>query len=401
MATVALSRALSRRDYALARDLGRRAAEAGYALWLVGGPVRDAMLGRRVVDLDVAAEAPIEELGAALGLETQSPTRFGTAKAQVGGRTLDLAMARTEVYPRPGALPVVAPGSMTDDLGRRDFTVNAMAAALSPQSFGTLLDPYGGTADLERRVLRGLHAATFRDDATRMLRAARYAARLRLTLHPATRRWLARSLDAMAAISPARVHRELRRTVEEAQGDGARALLLARRLGVLGAIHPALASDAVADALRAAGQRGVKGDTLLAVLTVGGDLEEAARRTGLTKQEAENARWLRWLLDDDAIAAPRLPPSHVAEAIGGAPDAAIEAAMALRSTEARRNLRRYLDRRYAKPRMRGEDLMAMGVPEGPEIGRLLDALAPVVLDGRARTLRAERSIVRRMLEEAK
>ena len=169
--------------------------------------------------------------------------------------------------------------------------------------------------------------------------------------------------------------------------------------GVLGAIHPALGTDAAADALRAAAQRGVRGVALLAVLAAGGTLEETARRTGLTNQEAENARWLRWLLDDETLASPRLPPSHVAEAIGGAPDAAIEAAMALRSPETRRNLRRYLDRRYAKPRMRGEDLMAMGVPEGPEIGRLLEALAPAVLDGRARTLRAERSIVRRMLEE--
>lgn len=401
MAAIALSRALSRRDYALARDLGRRAADAGYALWLVGGPVRDAMLGRRVVDLDVAAAAPIAELGAALGVEMRSPTRFGTAKAQVGGRALDAAMARTEVYPRPGALPIVTPGSMTDDLGRRDFTVNAMAASLSPHDFGTLLDPYGGRADLEARVLRGLHAATFRDDATRMLRAARYAARLRLTLHPPTRRWLARSLDAMASISPARIRRELRRTVEEAQGSGARALLLAHRLGVLAAVHPALGSDAAAEALRAAAHYGVRGDALLAVLTAGDDPTETARRTGLTKQETENAHWLRWLLQDETLAAPRLPPSHVAEAVDGAPDAAIKAAMALRSPEARRNLRRYLDRRRAKPRMRGEDLMAMGVPEGPEIGRLLDALAPAVLDGRARTLRAERSIVRRMLEEAK
>ena len=399
MSTVALSRALSRRDFALARDLGRRAADAGAALWLVGGPVRDAMLGRRVLDLDIASESSPAELGAALGVEMRSPTRFGTAKMHIADRVVDIAAARTEVYPRPGALPVVAPGSMTDDLGRRDFTVNAMAVSLSPNGFGTLLDPYGGKADLESRTLRGLHAAAFRDDATRMLRAARYAARLRLTLHPATRRWLGRSLDAMAAISPARVRRELRRTVDEADGGGARALLLAHRLGVLGAIHPALGTDAAADALRAAAQRGVRGVALLAVLAAGGTLEETARRTGLTNQEAENARWLRWLLDDETLASPRLPPSHVAEAIGGAPDAAIEAAMALRSPETRRNLRRYLDRRYAKPRMRGEDLMAMGVPEGPEIGRLLEALAPAVLDGRARTLRAERSIVRRMLEE--
>ena len=109
MATVALSRALSRRDYALARDLGRRAADAGYTLWLVGGPVRDALLGRRVLDLDVAAEAPIAELASALGVETQQPTRFGTAKAQVNGRALDLAMARTEVYPGRARCPSLRP----------------------------------------------------------------------------------------------------------------------------------------------------------------------------------------------------------------------------------------------------------------------------------------------------
>ena len=232
----------------LLRSAARAASELGVPLYLVGGSVRDALRPRRRAptapvrragaDLDVsfvggspktppgpaplgsglrrnderprrrAPTAPVRRAGAtdpdvcvvsgavgfasalagALGGVAESPSQFGTAKLRVGGVSLDLVMARRESYAAPGALPTVEPGSLADDLARRDFSINAMAVSLSAESWGDLTDPFDGAGDLERRIIRVLHPGSFRDDATRLFRAARYAGRLGFGLEPETER---------------------------------------------------------------------------------------------------------------------------------------------------------------------------------------------------------------------
>ena len=151
--------------------------------YLVGGAVRDLLLGRPTVDLDMvvvgdallAARAAHAQLGGELVLHEA----FGTATLTLpDGRSIDLITARHEHYPAPGALPVVTPGTLDDDLRRRDFTINALAVSLAPEHFGALHDPLGGQADLDAGIVRILHDDSFRDDPTRLLRAIRYAARL-------------------------------------------------------------------------------------------------------------------------------------------------------------------------------------------------------------------------------
>src|SRR5882757_8206978 len=143
--------------------------------YLVGGVVRDLLLGADGVDLDVAVEGDADRLADIPGYEPERDELFLTGRLQSGEQKIDIAQTRAESYPRPGALPEVLPAPIGEDLARRDFTVNAMAYPLSENA--ELIDPHGGLEDLRAGRLRALHDRSFIDDPTRALRAARYAAR--------------------------------------------------------------------------------------------------------------------------------------------------------------------------------------------------------------------------------
>jgi tRNA nucleotidyltransferase (CCA-adding enzyme) len=246
-------------DPALAGLLERVLAEAerrDVALHLVGGPVRDLLLGRALRDLDLLVEprdgsgVGAEELARAAGSAAArivSHDRFGTVRLADGGAALDLATARSERYPRPGALPVVAPGALDDDLRRRDFTLNALAIPLTSaarRGRGAVIDPATGRDDLAAGVLRIFHAQSFHDDPTRALRAARLAARLGLRLSRASRSALRDAIGAGAfgAVSGERLRREIEKLFEDARlgADPALALRLLAEWHVLGALEPGL-----------------------------------------------------------------------------------------------------------------------------------------------------------------
>jgi tRNA nucleotidyltransferase (CCA-adding enzyme) len=215
------------------RDLlglvGRLAADHGGRAFAVGGLVRDAWLGRDAAhhDLDVVVEGDARLVARALadarGGTLVEHERFLTASVALpGGRRVDVVTARSERYEEPGALPRVMPAAIAQDLRRRDFAANAMAVELASGTFG-LLDPLGGAADVARRRLRVLHPLSFVEDPTRILRAARYAARLDFALDPwsARARALALELVPYAALSAARIVAELERTLAEATAAGA------------------------------------------------------------------------------------------------------------------------------------------------------------------------------------
>lgn len=196
--------------------------EAEEPVYLVGGAVRDLLLGRPGADVDVVVVGDANALAARLGGAEVEHERFGTVKVEIEGHVVDIASARTETYPEPGALPVVAPAeSIEVDLSRRDFTINAMAIPLAGDP--RLIDPHGGAADLERGLLRVLHPRSFEDDPTRAIRAARYAARFGITLEPETDR-LVRRTD-LATVSADRRRAELERLAAEPTGRVALGLL--------------------------------------------------------------------------------------------------------------------------------------------------------------------------------
>jgi tRNA nucleotidyltransferase (CCA-adding enzyme) len=187
----------------------RQAVEPVY---LVGGAVRDLLLGHPRADVDLVVEGDAAALAKRLGGAAVEHERFGTVKVEVEGHELDIATARTEIYPEPGALPVVAPAAgVEDDLGRRDFTINAIAIPLDGEA--RLIDPHGGEGDLKEGVLRVLHPHSFEDDPTRAIRAARYAARLVFRLESETEKLL-RATD-LTTVSADRRRAELERLAGE------------------------------------------------------------------------------------------------------------------------------------------------------------------------------------------
>ncbi len=336
-----------------------RAAGDGAELYLVGGAVRD-LVQARAPDLDVAVDGDPAAIAARLEGAVRVHERFGTARVvSADGHRIDLARTRTETYPRPGALPVVSWAGIDADLARRDFTVNAMAIPLSGEP--RLIDPHAGAADLDAGLIRVLHRRSFADDPTRALRAARYAARLDLTLEQSTQALLEAS--ALETVSAERVEAEMHRLAAEQQAVRALALLVEWRLAdadlELGSRAHSLATGAPY-----AGQ--VDAASVL--------LAAAAVRAGnyAAGSEVEAAR--------DVAAASAGAPSELAAKARGRSMAELVIARALGATWVDTYVSRWRDVRLE---IRGSDLLDAGVQEGPAVGRGLAAALRSKLDGRA------------------
>jgi tRNA nucleotidyltransferase (CCA-adding enzyme) len=216
-------------------------------LYLAGGIVRDLLLGQTnsTNDLDLVVEGDAVGLAVEFAKKTGGKLSvhlmFNTAKIVLDEWTIDIAMARTEKYAKPGALPVVTPGTLKTDLFRRDFTVNAMAICLTPDNYGELIDLYGGMQDLDRQLIRVLHKNSFVDDATRIWRAIRYAQRLGFQIEPGTLKLLKRDVPQLKTVGGYRLRRELELVLKEKEPE--KALLRADKLGVLKQLHPSLKAD--------------------------------------------------------------------------------------------------------------------------------------------------------------
>jgi len=382
----------------------------GRTLYLVGGCVRDLALGRDLMDVDVAAEGEVESLAAAaasaLGGRCVAHGEFGTVTLEANGARIDLAMARAETYARPGALPGVRPASIREDLARRDFTINALALALCGQERGRLLDPFGGWDDLRRSLVRVLHARSFIDDATRILRAVRYAARLGFRLETQTLFALRRDASCLDTISGARLRQELLRLLAEERPE--MALLLCQRLGVLAAVHPALRFDRrLAVAFRAARRRRLplSPELYLSLLSTPLSSEQAgavARRLALSARERralEGAAALGAALND--LAQPRLRPSQVVRLVEAHPETSLWAwSLVASSRTVRGRLRRYLEYwRYVHSSLDGRTLERLGVRRGPLVGEAKRMLRAARLDGQVRSRKGEVAAVRHLLAE--
>jgi tRNA nucleotidyltransferase (CCA-adding enzyme) len=368
----------------------------------VGGVVRDVLLGRPhgpELDLVVEGDAiPLaERLGHALGGRVVAHPRFGTATVELPHHGhLDLVSARRESYAAPGALPTVAPGTLLDDLARRDLTVNAMAIGLSGAREGALLDPHGGLADLSAGVVRTLRPDAFEEDPSRLVRAARYAARLGFSLEPAT---AAAARAAAPALDPgsARVGDELRRLLEEP--DAARALALLADLGVpwVAAGDPAALAGRL-EALDAALAR-----------TGAPDLPVWAVRLGAAVAPDQIPRvavagWAHALAAEVAagdraasLLAGASARSEVDHLLRATPPATAVGALA-RGAEA---VARWWEHdRDREPEVRGADLVAAGVRPGPAIGRALAAVRAALLDGRVGGRDEQLALALRTAQEA-
>jgi tRNA nucleotidyltransferase (CCA-adding enzyme) len=356
-----------------AREL---AAELGVGLALAGGAVRDLLRGGAVRDVDLVVEgdgiAFAKELAERLGVGAAVHPRFGTATLKLPANAhVDVASARAETYAHPGALPRVRAGSLSEDLERRDFSINAMALRLVPGK-PRLEDPHGGRTDLARRRVRMLHAASPHDDPTRAFRAVLYSNRLGFRISPTTRRWIrdAVARGAFERVSGDRLRRELVRILSEPRR--AEAVSTLSRLGIGAAIHPALPADAAALVRLRRAERVEKGAGWFVFLLVWaaslgeGDASALARRLNLPRAKARALeRWPRLVRDVERSMA---APERISE----------DERRALSALTPARRVRR------VEPSVRGRDLLAAGVPPGPAIGRALAATRAALSAGRIR-----------------
>ena len=406
---------LARLRRTLPPDLSRALAavveegqEQKRTLYLVGGCVRDLALSRDLLDVDLVAEGEVQSLAATvastLGGRSVAHREFGTVTLEVNGARLDLAMARAETYARPGALPRVRPASIEEDLARRDFTINALALALSGPQRGRLLDPFHGWDDLRRGLVRVLHPRSFIDDATRILRAVRYTARLNFRLESGTRALVLRNVSYLDTISGARLRQELVRLLAEERPETA--LVACQRLGVLAAVHPVLRFDRrLAAAFRAARRRRAPLSPELYLSLLGTPLspEEAsavAHRLAVSARERralEGAASLGRVVSD--LAQARLRPSQVVALLEAYPEPSLSAwSLVAPSRTSRRRVRRYLECwSYVKSSLDGRALQRLGVPRGPLVGEAMRMLRRARLDGQVRSRAGEVVAVQRLL----
>jgi tRNA nucleotidyltransferase (CCA-adding enzyme) len=352
--------------------------------------VRDLLRGSDSVDVDITVEGDARSaaraLAARLNGQPREHDRFGTASVKTDDLSFDLTTSRTETYSRPGALPDVSPAPLLEDLGRRDFTINAMAAGLTGDDLGHLYDPHGGRNDLQAGVVRVLHDASFVDDPTRLLRALRYEARLGLALDPDTEA-LARKAaagEALRTVSGARVRDELLDLLGEV--DAPSAVERMSELGIDRSMHPALVSDP--ELVASAG---------LGAVSIGADRALAGLAALVSVAPEELDLWLSDLHlraeQRDAVAraarvAPRLAaelrrelrPSELSELMFAEPGEALALALAMRAPS-EPILRFMTDLRRVGLEITGADLVAAGVPESPAVGEALKQVLRRKLDG--------------------
>jgi tRNA nucleotidyltransferase (CCA-adding enzyme) len=327
------------------------ATRAGADAYLVGGAVRDTLLGQPVGNLDLVVVGESGPLVAALGAGATIYDRFETATVDLPTGPVDVARARAETYAHPGALPDVRPADLIEDLARRDFTVNALAVPLAEP--GRLVDLHGGLDDLRAGRLRVMHTGSFVDDPTRALRAARYAARLGLELEAETAALL-RATD-LGTVSRDRVAAELGRLAGER--DARRGFELLDDWGLV----------------RLAPGTGELIDALAEVLGRPPWAEVAARPQAVLAAVRGAGP------DVTALAAKR--PQSPSEAV-----AAARGRSAIDLVLARARGAEWLDDyvelwRDVRLGISGDDLIAAGIREGPAIGRGLAAALRAKLDG--------------------
>ena len=401
-------------EASLTRAVLEAADRRRLSVLLVGGPVRDLLLGRRLVDVDLLVEASDPEAAGELAQRVASDSiqcvrheRFGTASLKSPEASVDLATVRSETYAHDGALPSVAPGDLESDLARRDFSVNALAIPLSARArsrYPEIVDRQGGLDDLAGRRLRVLHPRSFHDDPTRALRAARLGPRLGFHLARASRTALRDALRAGATgrVSGDRLRREFVRVFEDAARglQPNHALRLLDDWHVLGALEPGLVLDPRAvvpvrrlgRAIAAPPWSGGRWRCWLTGLGLWlGPVPAALRRRALRRLGVRGAPAQRvqqlWLEAERSLRglARARGRGRIDALLGPLDEEELYGVWALADPALRRRVVRYArEDRGRRPPLSGSDLAAAGLA-GPEIGRALERVRVAWLDGAVTT----------------
>ncbi len=400
--------------------IGQEAERQNVRAYLVGGIVRDMMLGVPNLDVDIVIEPAAipfaEHLAKVIGGELKTYPQFNTATINLpGGPSIDLVTARTEFYANPAAMPDIEVSTIKQDLYRRDFTINTMAIVLNGPSYGQLLDFFGGRADLDEGAVRVLFNLSFVDDPTRMLRAVRFEQRYQFKIEPETLRFLKNALDAdlLKKISGERMRAELLALFSEPHAP--RMILRMDELGIWEDIIPELTlSDRLIRIIRHAAEHiewfvelgtGVEIDRPLVYLLIissalqPGVVEELPQRLALSKREREV---LLFFQEKSTILAQDLASQDANSEIYQlvhplAPEAQVAAAI-LYGEGVRRQLAHYwTNLAHVRTEANGHDLLQLGVRSGPELGKVLQNLHIARLNGMVQSKDEELEMARRLL----
>jgi tRNA nucleotidyltransferase (CCA-adding enzyme) len=404
-----LQAALVEPDRLVLRHIAATAAQLKYPLYLVGGSVRDCLLGYPINEFDLTVEGDAIALARSIASELNGALtihdRFGTAKIWLPDqasaiKSIDVATTRTETYARPGALPDVTPGTIETDLIRRDFTINAMALRLDGDHFGELVDLYDGLHDLNNQLIRVLHARSFIDDPTRILRGARFEQHFDFAVEADTLNLIPDALPVIDQISGDRLRHEIELIWREARPDKPLARL--QGWGVLWAIDRDLIFD---DGTRASFQthtapfdRFTCWAWLLARRAPDA-LKRISARFNLPRDEAIDLEQVNELWGRQKTIGQAGTPSLIDRQLHPYHERAVRAALTLIDDEAaRRNIERFLDElRAVRISLDGRQLLVLGLPPGPAIGRVLLALREARLDGIITTLQQEEAYARQLI----
>ncbi len=387
-----------------------QAVAAAYdGVYLVGGAVRDVLLGEQSLDLDLMVEgdaiAFARELAQELGGRAHPHEKFQTSVVKAldgesGELRVDVASARTEFYGAPGALPEVERSTLRHDLARRDFTINAMATSLRAEDLGATYDFFGGFRDLRQKTVRVLHNLSFVEDPTRLLRAIRYESRLGFRMDGHTLSLARGSIETrlVGDLSSARLRDELLDMLAEPRVEAA--LARVSELGLDRALHPRLDAGPEAVALVAQSRDHARRPPYAGILR-----EPLVMLACLCRRMSadEVYEWLQKLrlrrAEQDVVAAavtvaPLLverlsanaepAPSHLHELLEGHAVEVLLTAVLLAApgSPAAKRVQSYLERiRGARLEISGDDLRSAGVPESPAIGVALKETLALKLDG--------------------
>jgi tRNA nucleotidyltransferase (CCA-adding enzyme) len=377
----------------IAAVLDAAAGSPGVDIFLVGGTVRDLLLGRSFVDVDLSVDGDALTLASAIGAVEGTESRFGTLTVKREGVRYDFARTRSERYPHPGALPEVEPARIDADLLRRDFTANAIGLGLTGSREGQLLAVDGALDDLTNQRLSVLHDSSFEDDPTRLLRLARYAARLQFAIAPHTRQLAEQAISngALDTISGTRIGNELRLLAKEQSPIAA--FEAATDLGLPWSLDKDLATAAL-DALPGDG----RSDLVLFAATFAhqqrSQLADELDRLGFNAPDRDKI--VEAATESSSLAqrlAKATTRADIARIVGtsGIETVALASAAGAQS----QSLTWLQDLRHLNLQITGEDLKQHGIPEGPSIGKALEAAKDALLDGLAPDRDAQLSVALR------
>jgi tRNA nucleotidyltransferase (CCA-adding enzyme) len=394
---------------------GQVSTRLGQKLYLVGGAVRDMLLERTNLDLDLVAEVDAIELASEMAKikhgKVIAHSRFSTAKIKWDKWSVDIATTRVETYEKPGSLPTVqCGGNIENDLIRRDFTINALAVYLDPRRFGELIDLYNGIDDLKRGYIRILHDNSFKDDATRIWRAVRYEQRLDFVIEHHTLELIKRDLPFLDSLTGDRVRHELELVLEEEKPE--KGFLRAEELGLLSRISPHLtAGDWLARKMSKA--RSIMQPycppkelylALLIYRLLPPELEDLL--TYFKFPRAISQTLLDTLKLKSEMACLKEPGSTSSRIYHCLHQYSLNAILAnlitSDSLSVRQRIELYLEKlRHIQPLLTGEDLINMGIESGPRIKETLDRLREAKLDGFISSRSEELEMVRTQITAKK